>query len=148
MVPLKDMNLLDDFLFNATITDSTNGEKVARIILETILGRPLKDISVQGQRVFFGSSPQKYGIRLDALITEATGDVSGNVIYDLEPDKKVMKSIYSAAQVPGHPPAAYVAPWALMPGTVVVGGPTTTYAEMQGKVAASSHFPAFSAYPC
>ena len=61
---------------------------MARIILETILGRPLKDISVQGQRVFFGSSPQKHGIRLDALITEATSDVSGNVIYDLEPDKK------------------------------------------------------------
>ena len=88
MVPLKDMNLLDDFLFNATITDSTNGEKVARIILETILGRPLKDISVQGQRVFYGNTPQKHGIRLDAFITEATGDVSGQVIYDLEPGKK------------------------------------------------------------
>ena len=36
MVPLKDMNLLDDFLFNATITDNTNGEKVARIILKTL----------------------------------------------------------------------------------------------------------------
>ena len=88
MVPLEKMNLLDDFLFNATITDSTNGEKVARIILETILGRSLKDISVQGQRVFYGNTPQKHGIRLDALITEATGDVSGKVIYDLEPDKK------------------------------------------------------------
>ena len=120
---------------------------MARIILETILGRPLKDISVQGQRVFFGSSPQKHGIRLDALITEATGDVSGKVIYDLEPDKKVMKSIYSAAQVPGHPPAAYVAPLALTPGTVVVGEPPRHMLKKHGKVAASSHFPSFLSIP-
>ena len=88
MVPLKDMNLLDDFLFNATITDNTNGEKVSRIILETILARPLGDITVQGQRVFLGNSPGKHGIRLDAFITEDNGDVSGNVTYDLEADNR------------------------------------------------------------
>ena len=88
MKQLKDMNLMDDFLFNAVMNDEVCGEAFARHLLETILNRPIKKIKVQGQKVFYGNSPEEHGIRLDALIREQSDEPSGEIIYDLEPDKR------------------------------------------------------------
>ena len=49
---LKDMNLMDDFLFNALICNPKYGDDFARNLLEIILEHPLKEVSVQGQNVF------------------------------------------------------------------------------------------------
>ena len=83
---LQDMNLLDDFLFNALISNEEFGETFARYLLETILGRPLKRITIQTQRPVYPTFPEEHGIRVDAYIEEDHGEASGDIIYDLEPD--------------------------------------------------------------
>lgn len=84
---LKDMNLLDDFLFWALMSNEEYGPIAAQYMLETILQQPIGEVEVHTQKVLYGVNEKFHGIRIDAFVTD-TGSplVTGNM-YDLEPDK-------------------------------------------------------------
>ena len=86
MKPLEEMNVIDDFLFTEIMADEENGIEVCRIILSCVLKREIGNIHFTAQKVVPGVSEQSHGIRLDAYVTEESGeDIS---VYDVEPDKK------------------------------------------------------------
>ena len=78
---LQELNLLDGFLFYELAGSKEYGEKFCRIILERILGRPLKKIRVNVEKTLLGMEPEQHGIRIDAEVMEEDGS-----IYDLEPN--------------------------------------------------------------
>ena len=51
---LEDMNLLDDFLFNAVMTFPGIGERFCRLLLQVVLGREIGRLRVVAQRAFGG----------------------------------------------------------------------------------------------
>ena len=86
--PLEELNLLDDFLFQATISHGELGEEVCRILLSTILGRTIGRVRVTAQKVILGSDTMMRGIRMDAY-AETDGEMQVDTdaeIYDMEPD--------------------------------------------------------------
>lgn len=103
---LAQLDLIDNFLFQATISQGKAGEEVCRILLRTILGRPFGKVRVVPQKPFLGPDVDRHGIRLDAYIEnwsafpsdipdakpslEATHPLSAELcpdIYDIEPNK-------------------------------------------------------------
>lgn len=76
---LQELNLLDGFLFYELAGSREFGEKFCRIILERILGRPLKKICVSVEKTLLGMEPEQHGIRIDAEVMEEDGS-----IYDLQ----------------------------------------------------------------
>ncbi len=43
---LEDLNLIDNFLFQEMLTQKEDGEKFAKILLQTILGRPIRNVKI------------------------------------------------------------------------------------------------------
>lgn len=103
---LAQLDLIDNFLFQATISQGKAGEEVCRILLRTILGRPFGKVRVVPQKPFLGPDVDRHGIRLDAYIEdwsafpsdipdaksslETTHPLSAELcpdIYDIEPNK-------------------------------------------------------------
>lgn len=95
MQKLEDMNLIDNFLFQEVARNKEYGGEFCRIILETILGREIKEveIDIEVEKSIPGATLESHGIRLDALVKErdphrmevSTG--SGAATYfDLEPN--------------------------------------------------------------
>lgn len=77
--PLRELNLLDDFLFDAATVDL----ETCRIILELSLGFPVRSIRwKEGQKVIH-NLPGKRGIRMDFYVEDADGK-----IYDVEMQKR------------------------------------------------------------
>ena len=91
---LEDLNLIDNFLFQEMLTQKEDGEKFARILLKTILGRPIRNVKIVPQKNIPGIDVDKHGIRLDAYIEEVVDDLNGEMadaeiipsIYDIEPN--------------------------------------------------------------
>ncbi len=109
---LAQLDLIDNFLFQATISQGEAGEEVCRILLRTILGRPFGKIRVVPQKPFLGPDVDRHGIRLDAYIEDWTAlssdtpDVKKPLqtdqildaelcpdIYDIEPNKTSEKAM-------------------------------------------------------
>ena len=104
---LEELNLLDDFLFGSLVSYPKLGEDFVRILLRTVLQRPIGQLKVIPQKVYYGSDTDKHGTRLDVyledvLVTEQTdpnvcAEQSINVsqkpatVYDVEPDQKDAK---------------------------------------------------------
>lgn len=84
---LKELNLMDDFLFGSMVNHPEIGEKFIKRLLETILHRRIHKITVIGQKVIYGRDTKYHGIRIDVEITEER-DGEVETIYDLEPDLK------------------------------------------------------------
>ena len=85
---LEELNLIDDFLFQATIAYGDVGETVCRMLLSTILGRSIKRVRVTTQKVLLGADTSMRGIRMDAYV-ESEGEIQVDTeaeIYDIEPD--------------------------------------------------------------
>ena len=94
IVPLEEMNVIDDFLFNEMVFDDTTGKEVCRIILERVLKRSVGEIKYTAQKAIPGISQTGQGIRLDAYISEeidGSKDRPDVNIFDLEPDKRANK---------------------------------------------------------
>ena len=72
MQKLEDMNLIDNFLFQEVARNKEYGGEFCRIILETILGREIKEveIDVEVEKSIPGATLESHGIRLDALVKE------------------------------------------------------------------------------
>ena len=68
--PLAELSLIDNFLFNRVLIDAKDGEKVARILFETILGRKAGEIAVTVQQTFPALSTNRKGSITDLLIRE------------------------------------------------------------------------------
>ena len=97
---LEELNLLDDFLFNAMMTYPEMGEKFTRKILKLLFNREFQNLKVIAQKSYGGLNTDLRGARLDVYVEsddsaeiDASEDVS---IYDLEPDKND-KAKYIAA---------------------------------------------------
>ena len=67
---LEDLNLMDDFLFQEMVSKEGIGEEFCRILLSTILGRPIQKIKVIPQKVLLGIDTGGHGIRMDAYIED------------------------------------------------------------------------------
>ncbi|WP_455436797.1 Rpn family recombination-promoting nuclease/putative transposase [Hungatella hathewayi] len=90
---LEDLNLMDDFLFQEMVSKEGIGEEFCRILLSTILGRPIHKIKVIPQKVLLGTDTGRHGIRMDAYIEDRSGDgieVAAD-IYDIEPNNTYEK---------------------------------------------------------
>ena len=92
--PIEELNLIDNFLFNKVLSDPKDGENVARILLETILGRKVGQIAVTVQQTFPAVSTNRKGSITDLLIREQreVSDPSKmrpfTDVYDIEPEKR------------------------------------------------------------
>ena len=88
---LEELNLLDDFLFNAMMTYPEMGEKFTRKILKLLFNREFRNLKVIAQKSYGGLNTDLRGARLDVYVESddsAEIDVSEDAsIYDLEPDK-------------------------------------------------------------
>lgn len=97
---LEELNLLDDFLFNAMMTYPEMGEKFTRKIRKLLFNREFRNLKVIAQKSYGGLNTDLRGARLDVYVEsddsaeiDASEDVS---VYDLESDKND-KAKYIAA---------------------------------------------------
>ena len=85
---LREMNLLDDFLFGSVVAYPEIGERFVRILLKAIFGREFGRLSVTAQKTLYGADNNLHGARLDVYIEPEGEDPEGKVtVYDLEPDQ-------------------------------------------------------------
>lgn len=92
---LRELNVMDDFLFNEMLMWGEKGEEFCRILLRTILGQNIRDVKVVAQRKVQGINTNQHGIVLDAYIEAipaAEGENMADVevqseIFDIEPNK-------------------------------------------------------------
>ena len=91
---LEDLNVIDNFLFQELLMQEEDGEEFARILLKTILGKPIRNVKIVPQKNVSGIDTDKHGIRLDAYIEEVVDAQGGEMadaeiiptIYDIEPN--------------------------------------------------------------
>ena len=96
---LKDLNLIDNFLFQAMLSQEKDGEEFARILLSTILGRHIRKVKIIPQKSILGLDTDKHGIRLDAYIKDVSDELDDSLadvelipdIYDIEPNNSYEK---------------------------------------------------------
>lgn len=84
---LEDMNLLDDFLFNAVMTFPGIGERFCKLLLQVIFGREIGKLRIVAQKAFGGRNEVFRGARLDVFAEEGSVDVfADSSVFDIEPD--------------------------------------------------------------
>ena len=81
MKRLEDMNLVDDFLAYSLTVHKIYGEKASRYILECILQRKIKHLTIVPQKIWYGEETENHGVRLDVYLDEEDGE-----LFDMEPD--------------------------------------------------------------
>lgn len=67
---LKELNMMDSFLFDASTQNPHNAEIIAKIIIERATGRKINHIVIESQKQIKGITPAQRGIRMDLYITE------------------------------------------------------------------------------
>lgn len=84
---LKDLNLLDNFLFEALASHSETGEVFGRKLVEIILHRFPEKVRVTAQHAYPGSDWGFHGVRLDVYLEEE--EVTSEIpwAYDIEPER-------------------------------------------------------------
>jgi len=96
---LEDLNLIDNFLFQQMLMQEEDGEKFARILLSTILGKKIRNVKITSQKNILGIDTDKHGIRLDAYIEDVSDADNPDLadaeiipdIYDIEPNNSYEK---------------------------------------------------------
>lgn len=73
---LKDLNLLDDFLFGTLVSHQRFGEAFSREILKIIFQREFGRLRVIPQKYYFGNDTDKHGACLDVYIEEESAGAS------------------------------------------------------------------------
>ena len=88
---LGELNLMDDFLFQAIMSYPDIGELFAQKILELIFHRQFRNLEIVAQKVYGGLNTDLRGARLDLYVEEndcARIDATcADSVYDLEPDQ-------------------------------------------------------------
>ena len=102
---LEELDLLDDFLFNAMLTYPDTGEAFIRKLLETLFDRKFPHLKIHPQKTFIGLNTGLRGARLDVYIEEDGSvqihDEAIPTVYDVEPDHNK-----DAAQIKAFPKRA------------------------------------------
>ena len=102
---LEELNLLDDFLFNAMLAYPDTGEAFIRKLLETLFDRKFPHLKIHPQKTFIGLNTGLRGARLDVYIEEDGSvqihDEAIPTVYDVEPDHNK-----DAAQIKAFPKRA------------------------------------------
>ena len=65
---LEDLNLLDDFLFNAMMTYPEMGEEFTRKILKLLFNKEFRNLKVIAQKSYGGLNTDLRGARLDVYV--------------------------------------------------------------------------------
>ncbi len=89
--PFEELNVLDDFMFNAIATSREVGEDFCRTILSVLLQRKIGRINIIAQHSIAALTPNHRGIRMDVEVEElelASGEYSVMNVYDVEPHLK------------------------------------------------------------
>jgi len=76
---LEDLNVIDNFLFHQMLSDKEDGEEFARILLQTFLGKHIRNVKIVPQKTILGVDTDKHGIRLDAYIEEVPDELDPNL---------------------------------------------------------------------
>ena len=88
---LEELNLLDDFLFNALMTYPEMGEEFTRKILKLLFNKDFRKLKVIAQKSYGGLNTDLRGARLDVYVeSDDSAEIDAKEetsIYDLEPDK-------------------------------------------------------------
>ena len=87
---LEELNLMDDFLFNAMLTHPETSEKFTQKILKLLFDREFKNLKVSTQKFYAGMNTDLRGARLDVCIEGDYVDIEEKDIpsvYDVEPDQ-------------------------------------------------------------
>ena len=90
---LEDLNLIDNFLFEALVSHPEFGEPFCRIMLSILMQREVRQVKVVSQKAYPGSDTDRHGSRLDVYVEEYfNGDMNMDigglpVLYDIEPEK-------------------------------------------------------------
>ena len=89
--PLAELDLLDDFLFNALLAYPEYGRRFCRKFLKILFGRDFKNLNIVTQKSYGGLDTGYHGARLDVYIEEGdeveVDSTNVSAIYDIEPDK-------------------------------------------------------------
>lgn len=85
---LKDLNMMDAFLFEAVTEKTEYAEKIAKMIIRRTTGRTVQNITVETEKELKGLHRNKRGIRMDVYAKESIADKDGRParIYDIEPN--------------------------------------------------------------
>ena len=81
---LKNLNLLDDFLFGTLVSHKEFGEAFCRELLQTIFQRKFGKLKVIPQRQYYGDDTVNHGTRLDVYLEEDRAELEPEALYDLE----------------------------------------------------------------
>lgn len=85
---LEELNLIDNFLFEALAGHPEIGAAFGRKLVEIILHRSPEKVQVIAQRTYSGSNPQMHGVRLDVYLEETSvSEDDAPWSYDIEPEK-------------------------------------------------------------
>lgn len=87
MRKLKDLNLVDDFLFGCMLSYPGIGEAFARELLETIFDRKFGKLTVIPQKVYYGGDTDQHGARVDVYIEEESDWQEVSAVFDVEAQK-------------------------------------------------------------
>ena len=67
---IEELNIIDDFLFLEMINYGEEGKEFCRLLLGTILDRPIGEVKITAQKVITPGSTTQHGVRLDVCIEE------------------------------------------------------------------------------
>ena len=84
---LKNLNLLDDFLFGTLVSHKEFGEVFCRELLQTIFQRKFGKLKIIPQRQYYGDDTENHGTRLDVYLEEDCAELEPEALYDLEAEK-------------------------------------------------------------
>ena len=89
--PLAELDLLDDFLFNALLAYPEYGRRFCRKFLKILFGRDFKNLNIVTQKSYGGLDTGYHGARLDVYLEDGdeveVDSTNVSAIYDIEPDK-------------------------------------------------------------
>lgn len=98
---LEELNLMDDFLFQELLSQKEDGEEFCRILLSTILDKPIRKVQIIPQKNILGIDTSRHGIRMDAYIEDISDEdflskdaIDARItpdIYDVEPNNRYEK---------------------------------------------------------
>ena len=89
---LKNLNLLDDFLFGTLVSHKEFGEPFCRELLQTIFQRKFGKLKVIPQRQYYGDDTVNHGTRLDVYLEEDHAELEPEALYDLEAENAKNKN--------------------------------------------------------
>ena len=84
--PLKDLNLINSFLFDSSMENQENAQKIAKIIIKRATGRTVNNIFVETQKELKPIEQGLRGIRMDVLVTSTTQNNCIKSVFDIEPN--------------------------------------------------------------